>query len=120
MQLDFYKAKPEQHNIATIIPSRNSNIEYLNDVIYNVISKGIFSDEIKERILLIIDELVQRGAEGIILGCTELPILIKQEDCTVPIFDTVELHAKAAVEFAFDSINDDQSERHTRLQQHEV
>jgi aspartate racemase len=61
--------------------------------------KGIFTDEIKQRVLAMIDELIARGAEGVILGCTELPILIKQEDCAVPIFDTVLLHARAAANF---------------------
>jgi aspartate racemase len=54
----------------------------------------------KKRFKQIIGKLVENGAEGIILGCTEIPLLIKQEDVSVPIFDTAEIHAKAAVEFA--------------------
>jgi aspartate racemase len=99
MLLDFYREKLDRRDIATIIP-RADDIEYLNHIIYNVMGKGIFTDEIKKRVLSIIDELVQEGAEGVILACTELPILIKQEDCTVPVFDTTALHVKAAVEFA--------------------
>jgi aspartate racemase len=54
----------------------------------------------KKRFKQIIGKLVENGVEGIILGCTEIPLLIKQEDVNVPIFDTAEIHAKAAVEFA--------------------
>jgi aspartate racemase len=102
MQLDFYKEILIKQGIATIIPSNKEDIEWLNYNIYNVMGKGIFTNEIKQRVLAMINELIQRGAQGVILGCTELPILIKQEDCPVPIFDTVLLHAKAAVEFAFE------------------
>jgi len=99
MRLPFYKEKFAKRNISTIIPV-DDDIEYLNYTIYNVMGKGIFTNEIKQRLLQMIDELVNRGAEGIVLGCTEIPILIKQEDCTVPVFDTTALHAKAAVDFA--------------------
>jgi len=56
--------------------------------------------ETKQQYLRIIDGLIQQGAEGFILGCTEIPILIKQEDCKVPVFDTGLIHATAAVDFA--------------------
>lgn len=100
MRLEFYKEILAKQNITTVIPSNEEDIEWLNYNIYNVMGKGIFTNDIKQRVLAMINELIQRGAEGVILGCTELPILIKQEDCPVPIFDTVLLHAKAAVEFA--------------------
>jgi aspartate racemase len=98
MRLDFYKEKFARQNIATIIP-HDDDVEYLNYTIYNVMGKGIFTDEIKHRLVQMINELIDRGAEGIVLGCTEIPILIKQEDCTVPVFDTTALHARAAVDF---------------------
>jgi len=99
MQLDFYKDKLAKQGISTIIPGEK-DIEYLNFTIYNEMGKGIFTSEIKERIVQIINELIQQGAQGVILGCTELPILIKQQDCRVPVFDTTLLHVKAAVDFA--------------------
>lgn len=102
MQLEFYKEILAKQNITTIIPSSEEDIEWLNYNIYNVMGKGIFTDDIKQRVLAMINALIQRGAEGVILGCTELPILIKQEDCSVPIFDTVLLHAQSAVEFALE------------------
>mgnify|MGYP003547077654 CR=1 FL=1 len=64
------------------------------------IVKGIFLAERKARVIEIINELQQQGAEGVILGCTELPILIKQEDVVIPVFDTTLIHVKAAIEFA--------------------
>ncbi len=100
MQLDFYKDKLAAKNITTIIPSDEDDIEFINYAIYNEMGKGIFLPETKKRFVTIINKLVESGAQGIILGCTEIPILIKQDDCTVPVFDTTAIHVKAAAEFA--------------------
>lgn len=100
MQLDFYKNKLMDKNIAVMIPDNDADIEFINDAIYNEMGKGIFLRETKERFINIIDALIKRGAEGIVLGCTEIPILIKQEDSSVPVFDTTNIHARAAVTFA--------------------
>lgn len=99
MQLDFYKDKLAAKNITTIIPGED-DIEFINNSIYNEMGKGIFLPETKEKYLTIINKLVARGAQGIILGCTEIPILIKQADSPVPVFDTTAIHVKAAVDFA--------------------
>ena len=99
MQLDFYKRILAQHGISTIIPG-DDDIEYINYTIYEEFSKGIFLPETKEKYLAIIDKLVKNGAEGIILGCTEIPILLKQDDCDVPLFDTAFIHSMAAMDFA--------------------
>jgi aspartate racemase len=99
MQMDFYKNKLLAHGIGTIIPS-DTEIEYINHSIYAEFSKGIFLPETKQQYLLIIDKLIERGAEGIILGCTEIPILLKQGDCKVPLFDTAFIHSMAAVDYA--------------------
>ncbi len=99
MQLDFYKDKLARQGISVIIPGE-ADIAFINDSIYNEFSKGIFLPERKQQYLQIIRSLVDEGAEGIILGCTEIPILIKQQDCTVPVFDTALVHAMAAVDFA--------------------
>lgn len=99
MQLDFYKNKLAAKDIETIIPN-DADIEYINDAIYNEMGRGIFLPERKEMFIRIINDLIQQGAEGIILGCTEIPILIKQEDIAVPVFDTTKIHTTAAVEFA--------------------
>lgn len=99
MQLDFYKNKLSAQGITTIIPGVE-DIEFINEAIYTEMGKGIFLPSTKEKFLEIIRGLISRGAEGIILGCTEIPLLIKQEDCVVPVFDTTRIHATAAVEFA--------------------
>jgi aspartate racemase len=99
MQLDFYKNILAAKGITAIIPNEEE-IEAINTAIYTEMSIGIFTKEAKEKHLAIINRLIGEGAEGIILGCTEIPILIKQEDCTVPIFDTTRIHAQAAVDFA--------------------
>jgi len=104
MQMDFYKNRLADHGIETIIPSEE-DIEYINKSIYTEFSKGFFLAETKKQYLHIIDKLVTQGAEGIIFGCTEIPILLKQEDCSVPVFDTASIHAMAAVDFALDEQN---------------
>lgn len=99
MQLDFYKNKLAVKGISTIIPNE-TEIEVINTAIYTEMGKGIFTSDTKAKFLGIIQRLISEGAEGIILGCTEIPILVKQEDCTVPVFDTTRIHSQAAVRFA--------------------
>ena len=99
MQLDFYKNILLSHGISTVIPSGN-DIEFINNSIYTEFSKGIFLPETKKEYLAIIDKMKTMGFEGFILGCTEIPILIKQEDCDLPLFDSAYIHSMAAVDFA--------------------
>ncbi len=72
----------------------------VHDVIYNELGHGLVRPEARRAYVEIIDDLVQRGAEGVILGCTEIPMLVRPEDSRVPVFDTTALHAAAAVDFA--------------------
>lgn len=99
MQLDFYKDKLSKEGIAVNIPGEQE-IEFINNCIYNEFGKGIFLPERKAQFMNIINRLIGEGSQGIILGCTEIPILVKQEDCAVPVFDTTLIHAQAAVDFA--------------------
>ena len=98
MQFDFYKKKLEEHGIETIIPD-DKGIEFVNDAIYNELGKGKFLPSTKQLFIDLINKLAHEGAEGAILGCTEIPMLIKQEDTPVPVFDTTLIHATAAVDF---------------------
>ncbi len=98
MQLDFYKDKLAAKGITVIIPEQ-PEIDYINNAIYSEFAKGLFLPETKQRFLQIIDQLIAKGAEGVISGCTEIPLLIQPEDCSIPVFDTTMLHAKAAVDF---------------------
>jgi aspartate racemase len=102
MQLGFYTDHLAMFGIETIIPEQE-DIEYINYTIYNEFSKNIFTAEAKAKYLKIIAKLKERGAEGIIGGCTEIPILIKPVDCTIPIFDTAKIHSEAGVEYAIGS-----------------
>jgi aspartate racemase len=102
MEKDFYKKRLTQYGITTLIPGDNERA-HIHDIIYNELCLGVIKDESKENMKKIIENLVLRGAEGIILGCTEIPLLIQQKDCSVPLFDTTFIHAEAAVDFALQS-----------------
>ena len=99
MQLDFYTKKLAVKGIETIIPGEE-DIAYINNAIYTEMGKGIFLPETKNRFIQIIDKLQHAGAEAVILGCTEIPILIKQDDVNLPVLDTTAIHVDAAVKFA--------------------
>lgn len=96
MQLDFYKNKLAEQGIETIIPNE-ADIDYINKAIYDEMGKGIFLPERKQGFIRIINQLKEQGAEGVILGCTEIPILIQQNDSPIPVFDTTAIHVNAAV-----------------------
>ena len=98
MELDFFKSKLTEKDIETIIPN-DEDREFIHQSIYSELGKGIINHNTKEKYLEIIDRLISNGAEGIILGCTEIPLIINQSDVKVPIFDTVLIHSKAIVEF---------------------
>jgi len=72
----------------------------IHAVIYNELCQGIIKESSREKYQGIINRLIASGAEGIILGCTEIPALIQQKECLVPLFNTTNIHAVAAVEFA--------------------
>jgi aspartate racemase len=99
MEDNFYRDGLESHGIEAVIPERDDRV-FVHNVIFGELCKGIIKKESKKRFLEIIDSLLDQGAEGIILGCTEIPLLIKQEDVEVPVFDTTYIHAKKAVELA--------------------
>ena len=99
MEMDFYTKRLEDGGIKTIVPEKPER-EFIHKSIMEEFAKEIFLEETKDKFLKIINDLEQKGAQGIVLGCTEIPLLIKQADCHLPIFNTLELHAKAAVEFA--------------------
>jgi aspartate racemase len=99
MEEDFYTSKLEAANIRTIVPEA-SDREFINSTIYDELLKEIFKNESKNRFLEIMKKLQERGAEGIVLGCTEIPLIIKEDDLDLPLFNTTAIHARAAVNFA--------------------
>jgi len=99
MEMDFYSKKLEENGIEVIVPEEDDRV-FIQYVIDNEIMKGLFLKESKDRFIRIMKSLADKGARGIVLGCTEIPLLIKQADIELPVFNTLEIHARAAVEFA--------------------
>ena len=104
MQLDFYKNALAQQGIETLIPGEQE-IEIINTAIYTELGRNIFLDDTRKKFVAVIENLAAKGAEGVILGCTEIPLLIRQSDSSIPVFDTTALHALAAVNFALANPN---------------
>lgn len=99
MEMDFYTSVLKRHNIKTIIPSKTER-EFIHDCIFNELAKDIFTESSKNRFIEIIRQLKLDEAEGIILGCTEIPLLIEQHHVEIPLFNTLEIHSEAIVDFA--------------------
>ena len=99
MEKDFFRDILNKHAIETIIPDVEERDE-IHRIIYDELAQGEFKKSSKEKYLKIIDSLILNGAEGIILGCTEIPLLINQNDVSLPIFDTTKIHAAAGFKFA--------------------
>lgn len=99
MVQDFYKAKIEANDINVIVPNKE-DIELINKIIFEELCLGKINQTSKNYYKRVIDSLVDKGANGIILGCTEVGLLIKQEDVDVSIFDTAKIHAIEAVHMA--------------------
>ena len=99
MELDFFKDKLAEKGIETIIPVSEEVKDFIHYTIFEELGRGIVTEETKKRYLEIANELIKNGAEGIILGCTEIPLVIKEGDLNVPIFDTTLIHTQAAINF---------------------
>lgn len=99
MEMDFYKLKLKERGIDTITPDEEDRI-FIESTIKNELLKSIFKKESKERFIEIINKLKNEGAGAIILGCTEIPLLINQNDTGIKVYNTMLIHAEAAVEFA--------------------
>ena len=101
MQQDFYKYILENRGIHVVIPNEDQ-VELGNDIIYNELCLGVISNESKQQYLDIIGDLVKSGVQGVILGCTEIGLLVKQDDTDIPLFDTTLIHAKNAALISID------------------
>ncbi|MBP1576858.1 MAG: aspartate/glutamate racemase family protein [Oscillospiraceae bacterium] len=95
MTQDFYKAKLIEAGIAVVIPDE-AEVEMINDVIFNQLCLGIISEESRTKFVQAIEQLKSKGAQGVILGCTEIGLLIEQKDSVLPVFDTTLIHAEKA------------------------
>lgn len=101
MEQDFYTGRLKEHGLEVIIPDAPER-QLVNDVIFGELCVGTIRTESRDAFKKIIEDLVSRGAEGIILGCTEIGLLVGPDDVPYPLFDTTRLHAERAVELALD------------------
>lgn len=99
MTQDFYKQKIIESEIEVWIPTEE-DIETVNQIIFDELCHGKILSESKAKFIAVIEQAVKAGAEGVILGCTKIGLLIQQMDVTIPVFDTTEIHSQKAVEQA--------------------
>jgi aspartate racemase len=100
MEGDFYRMRlEEKHGLKVLIPPETER-ETVHRVIYEELVKGEIRDSSQNAYIKIIEGLHSRGVQGVILGCTEIPLLVKQSNVAIPIFDTTTIHAQAAVDWA--------------------
>lgn len=99
MDSKFYNEKLAELGIETVIPDEKDRA-YIHHMIINEFCKDIFKPETKQGYLNIIEKLKQQGIEGVILGCTEINLLLNQNDLDIKVFDTIQIHCKAAVDFS--------------------
>jgi len=99
MEQEFYKGRLHQSKIDVLVPDAAGR-KVVHDIIYQELCLGVIRDESRAQYRKIIAELVEQGAEAIILGCTEITLLVKAEDASVPLFDTTLIHAEDAVKLA--------------------
>lgn len=102
MEEDFYKGRlREKYGFEVLVPPEEER-DTINQTIYDELCLGKVEGASRKRFVQIIERLKERGAEGVILGCTEISLLIKQKDCPLELFDTTAIHARAAVDFALE------------------
>ena len=100
MEEDFYKGRlTNKHGLEIIVPKKEDR-QIIHQIIYQELCLGQIKPSSKDQYIEIINKLVDSGAEAVILGCTEIPLLVQQEDVNIPLFDTTSIHAETAVEFA--------------------
>ena len=106
MEQEFYKGRlTEKYGLKVLIPNQEGR-EMIHRVIYDELCLGVVSSSSREAFANVINQLAETGAEGVILGCTEIGLLIGEKDSPVPLFDTTTIHAVAAVEYALSERND--------------
>lgn len=99
MEMDFYKDRLKSFDLNVLIPEKHETRDYIQHVLKEELGRGIINPTSKQNYIKIANELIERGAEGIILGCTEIPLLIDQSDFSVPVFDTTKIHSEAIVNY---------------------
>lgn len=100
MEQDFYKKRLQDKGIDVLVPDEKGR-EIVNNVIYDELTKGQVKESSRVAYRDVINELIKRGAQGIVMGCTEITMLIDHGDLSVPLFDTTKIHVEKALEFMF-------------------
>ncbi|MCF6266748.1 MAG: amino acid racemase [Desulfuromusa sp.] len=101
MEEDFYRQRlSDEFDLDVVIPNEEDR-KYIHQVIFDELCQGKFTEESRTNYLTIIDKLREHGVQGVILGCTEIPLLVRQEDTDLPLFNTAALHAQYALELSF-------------------
>ena len=100
MEQDFYKGRlRDKHGVEVVIPGEEER-QVVHDILYSELCMGEIKELSKGKFKSVIQNLVDRGAQSVILGCTEIPLIVSQDDYDIPVYDTTTLHAQAAVDFA--------------------
>lgn len=99
MEMDFYRNTLQHYGIEVLTPAKQETRDYIQRTVKEELGTGLIVSETRNNYIAIVNELVERGAECIILGCTEIPMLISQTDFTIPVFDTVRIHSQAIVDY---------------------
>lgn len=102
MEDGFYQASMARHGVAVETPDREDR-EFVHDTIYGELCRGVVNENARERVAHVMQRLTAKGASGIVLGCTELGLLVGPGDAEVPVFDSTAIHARAAVDYALAS-----------------
>ncbi|MEJ2794250.1 aspartate/glutamate racemase family protein [Iodobacter sp. LRB] len=100
MEQDFYRGRLSRLHQLEVITPNEAGRNRVHDIIYQELCHGLVKESSKQEYIAIINQLIEQGAEGVILGCTEITMLIKQQDVDIPIFDTTELHIRYAIHTA--------------------
>jgi len=99
MEKEFYKEGLMRYGIETLVPDKAER-DYINKVIFEELSRGLIKTDSRKKYLKIIEDLTKKGAQGIVLGCTEIPLLVNAQHTSIKLFDTTLIHADKALEFA--------------------
>ncbi|MBN2102614.1 amino acid racemase [bacterium] len=102
MEMDFFISKLHAHHIACVVPGASDRIA-LNAIVMDELARGVFTEASRKKTMNIVNKMNQQSIQGLILGCTEFPLLLRKAPFSYPIFNTTEIHAMAAVDFALSS-----------------
>ncbi len=99
MEMGFYKETLGDHNIQVLTPQKTDDVDEIQRILKEELGKGLIYESSRQKLIQYSEELIQRGSEGIVLGCTEMPILIGEQHLSVPVFDTTKIHVESIVNF---------------------